>query len=111
MLTNSLYVGMVPWQGDIHQGEHEPLISRVLFERVQEKLQGRGHVQTKPQFPYRGLLVCGRCGCHLTAAIAKRKYVYLPLHGSEGRLHPDVRPAGPAWGAARLRRRRGALDC
>jgi site-specific DNA recombinase len=45
-------------------------------------------VQTKPQFPYRGLLVCGRCGCHLTAAIAKRKYVYYRCTGARGGCTP-----------------------
>ena len=38
MLKNRFYIGEVVYRGDIHRGEHEPILDRALFEAVQEKL-------------------------------------------------------------------------
>lgn len=89
LLMNPIYVGTVRWRDVQHEGTHAPLVSRALFDRVQEKLRGRGHSQTKPEFPYRGLVVCGRCGCQITAAVAKGKYVYYRCTGARGACRPE----------------------
>ncbi|MBA2273775.1 MAG: recombinase family protein [Actinobacteria bacterium] len=39
MLANPFYVGVVEWHGVQYGGQHKPLISRALFERVQEMLR------------------------------------------------------------------------
>jgi site-specific DNA recombinase len=83
LLTNPIYCGMVRWSGVSSQGTHQPLISKLLFDRVQEKLTERGKPKTKHHFPFRGLLVCGECGCQITASLAKGKYVY--YHCTNGR--------------------------
>jgi DNA invertase Pin-like site-specific DNA recombinase len=38
MLKNRIYIGEVVYRGEIHRGEHEPILDRALFEAVQEKL-------------------------------------------------------------------------
>jgi site-specific DNA recombinase len=38
LLKNRFYIGEVFYRGEIHPGEHEPIIDRPLFEAVQEKL-------------------------------------------------------------------------
>ncbi len=38
MLKNPLYVGLIRFQGDLHQGQHDPIISKELFDAVQAAL-------------------------------------------------------------------------
>src|SRR5262249_53103368 len=38
LLQNRLYIGEVFYQGAVHEGEHEPIVDRTLFEAVQGKL-------------------------------------------------------------------------
>ena len=83
LLTNPIGVGIVRWGEITAKGQHAPIIPQYLFERVQEKLHGRGHIQGKHEFPFRGLLVCSYCGCRITASIIKGKYVY--YHCTHGR--------------------------
>ena len=38
LLKNRFYLGEVAYRGEVHRGEHEPILSRDLFDAVQEKL-------------------------------------------------------------------------
>ena len=38
LLKNRFYIGEVAYHGEIHKGEHEPILDRDLFEAVQAKL-------------------------------------------------------------------------
>ncbi|HEY8006367.1 MAG TPA: recombinase family protein [Methylocella sp.] len=38
LLKNRFYIGEVVYRGEVHRGEHEPILIRDLFEAVQEKL-------------------------------------------------------------------------
>src|ERR1700746_3803267 len=38
LLKNRFYIGEVTYRGEVYRGEHEPILSRDLFEAVQEKL-------------------------------------------------------------------------
>src|SRR6266702_3476361 len=38
LLKNRFYIGEVVYRGEVHRGEHHPIIDRTLFEAVQEKL-------------------------------------------------------------------------
>jgi site-specific DNA recombinase len=38
ILRNFVYIGKVKFDGQIHEGEHSPLISSTLFNKVQDKL-------------------------------------------------------------------------
>jgi site-specific DNA recombinase len=37
LLKNRFYIGEVVYHGDVHRGEHAPILDRTLFEAVQEK--------------------------------------------------------------------------
>jgi site-specific DNA recombinase len=39
LLKNRFYIGEVVYRGEVHQGEHEPIVDRELFEAVQAKLK------------------------------------------------------------------------
>ena len=38
LLRNRFYIGEVVYRGEVHRGEHEPILERDLFEAVQAKL-------------------------------------------------------------------------
>ncbi len=71
MLKNPFYYGVSLWKKEIRDdAKHQPIISKELYDLVQEKLSGKSPFQPQPQkldFLYRGLLFCGECGCSITA--------------------------------------------
>ncbi|MFX8891341.1 recombinase family protein, partial [Acinetobacter baumannii] len=38
LLRNRFYIGEIDYRGEIHAGEHEAILDRALFDKVQEKL-------------------------------------------------------------------------
>jgi len=77
MVTNPFYSGSFLWNGVLYKGKHTPLISTTLFERAQLAMGTRHRSKRqKHTFAFSGLLVCGQCGCLVTAEIKKGRYVY-----------------------------------
>ncbi len=76
MLANPFYYGHFRYAGEIHEGIHEPLIAKKLFDQVQGVLSRR----LKPYKPDRitkaftGLLRCGECGMMITAEVQTKHY-------------------------------------
>ena len=92
LLTNPIYCGTVRWRGVLYEGNHEPLISRGLYDHVQARLNAKSTPRSKHQFPYRGILQCGYCGCSITASLEKKKYVYYHCTHGKGKCpQPYVR--------------------
>jgi site-specific DNA recombinase len=88
ILNNSVYYGEFQWNGKNYRGLHEPLISKELFEKVQEVLDFKGKTRTgvrKHQWAFQGLVFCGTCGCAMTGDIKKGKYVYYRCTGYKGK--------------------------
>ena len=88
MLKNPLYYGVFCWNGKMYRGVHEPLISKELFDRVQDVLEEKGRRKTgvqKHNWAFQGLLSCGHCGCALVAEIKKQQYVYYHCTGNKGK--------------------------
>jgi site-specific DNA recombinase len=86
ILKNCFYVGQFEWNGRIYQGDHLPIVSRELFERVQAVHERRGYSAPRGnhRFPYVGLLTCTKCGCAITAEIKKGRYIYYHCTGGKG---------------------------
>ncbi|MCK5632786.1 recombinase family protein [bacterium] len=42
VLTNFTYVGKIKFNGEIHEGKHKPIISTILFNHVQNKIEKLG---------------------------------------------------------------------
>ena len=79
ILTSPIYYGDFIWNGEYYRGTHEPLVSRELFEAVQEMLRRNGHrrmPQKRHKFTFQGLVRCGHCGCAMVAELKKGKYIY-----------------------------------
>ena len=73
LLTNQLYIGIMDWKGEIYEGKYQPILSKQIFDKVQEVLKQRGKPRKKRQkhnFPFCGLFRCS-CGAAITAQFAK----------------------------------------
>jgi site-specific DNA recombinase len=46
LLKNRFYIGEVVYRGEVHQGEHEPILDRDLFDAVQARLAANGVART-----------------------------------------------------------------
>ena len=70
--------------GGIYPGQHEPIVSLEMWEKVQNILQGR--TVKKPRwgskdFKFSRLIRCSKCGYGIVAEIKKGKYVYYHCTG------------------------------
>ena len=69
ILSNPFYIGLFKYGGEIHEGIHESIISKKLFDKAQEMLKFRGQPERKPQNepqPFCGLISCASCGMMIT---------------------------------------------
>ena len=65
LLNNSFYMGLIQIKisGQSFIGVHEPLISKALFQRVQDVLHGKTNTRTnRHDFLFRRRLCCKSCG-------------------------------------------------
>ena len=83
MLTNPFYYGHFRYRGEIHQGSHKSMISKKLFDKIQQALKDNGkprHSKKDKGFLFLGFAKCGECGYCITAErkIKKngKKYIY-----------------------------------
>lgn len=75
ILTCSTYYGYFKYNGELYEGNYEPLISKGLFDLVQERLNDRSKPKNnKWNRQYIKLFKCGNCACAITTTI-KRKFV------------------------------------
>jgi site-specific DNA recombinase len=87
ILKNSIYYGDFIWAGKMYRGIHRPIITKDLYDRVQDVLSEKGRRkvrQQKHEWAFQGLLTCGHCGCAITAEIKKDRYIYYHCTGYRG---------------------------
>ena len=84
ILNNPFYIGIIHIQatGETFHGLHTPLITKQLFDRVQQVLRGfrptaSGH---KNDLLFRRMISCNHCGRHLVGERQKERYVYYRCH-------------------------------
>jgi len=79
-LQNIFYIGLMRYKGEIFEGTHKPLISKKLFDKVQEVLKERGKPQKiKHNFAFLGLMKCPCSGAITAEKKVKpsgREYIY-----------------------------------
>ena len=72
-LNNPVYIGLIRYKGELHNGKHEPIVTKALFDQCQAVMLRR----RKPKGPklkpylYRGAFHCGECGCLITTETQK----------------------------------------
>lgn len=63
MLRSKVYIGKIPYKGEIYDGKHEPIISEELFYEVQNAIERRSaNNLKKSSYLLSGLVYCGYCG-------------------------------------------------
>lgn len=70
MLQNPFYYGPFEYPkggGVWYQGKHEPLITKEIFEKVQEQLKRDNIIRQSREFAFTKLMVCGMCGSGISA--------------------------------------------
>jgi site-specific DNA recombinase len=91
ILTNPFYAGLILWNGEIHPGKHEPVVTVAEWERVQ-KLLGRTSSQRpqKYRFAFTGMIRCGACGLMVTAEKKRNRFgsEYVYYHCTKRSLMP-----------------------
>ncbi len=105
LLTNVTYVGQVRYKDEVHDGEHQPIVNRSVFDHVQRKLRSNGRdggrtVRNKHGALLRGLLHCANCNCamaHSFTTKGKRRYRYYICTNAQKRgWHVCSAPSVPA---------------
>ncbi len=78
MLKNHFYYGVFKFNEEVYQGSHEPIISKKLFDSVQQVMNNRGKKKRKRkhEFAFSGFMRCGNCGCMITAEKQKGHNYY-----------------------------------
>ncbi len=77
LLKNPIYYGFIRYTGELFEGKHEPLISKELFNKVQEAMRGKLRPKKiKHKFIFRGLIRCSICGGTITAETQKGFHYY-----------------------------------
>jgi site-specific DNA recombinase len=77
VLTNFTYSGQVEHKGHVYPGEHQPIIDKKTFRRVQALLRENQNGKSpssrnKHQALLKGLLKCGHCGSAMVHTYAKK---------------------------------------
>lgn len=79
ILKKPFYCGMMETKYGVVDHIYEPLISKTLFQKVQDVINGyhkKPHkVEARP-FILKGMITCAHCGCVVTPEIHKGRYVY-----------------------------------
>ncbi len=79
ILRNPFYTGVmrIRASGETYEGNHELLISKSLFDRVQNILHGRVGTRVKiHDCTYRRYITCAACGNHLIGELQKGRVYY-----------------------------------
>ncbi len=75
-LKNPFYYGHFGYHGKLYKGNHEPLITKELFDKVQTQLTVPPRAWHQKIFPFKVLCKCGSCGGGVTAEQKLKKLKY-----------------------------------
>ena len=78
LLANPFYIGLFRFAGETHEGSHQPIVSKALFDEVQNVMarRGRPHKPRRKPLPYLGFIQCGECGAAITGERQKGHHYY-----------------------------------
>lgn len=72
ILTTPTYYGYFTHNGEMFKGNYEALVSKRLFDKVQEVLSNRSKPQKNSwKSKWNGIMFCASCGCAVTTSIKR----------------------------------------
>ena len=75
MLLNPFYIGINRFNGKDYPGAQEPIISKVVFSKVQQKMhRGRPRAYSKHDSPLKSVIRCEDCNSLVTWQLQKGRY-------------------------------------
>lgn len=75
ILDNPVYCGLMRWDGEVLNGNHEPIITKEEYDAVQSvRIKGKGRNKGKTKHILTGILYCGECGSKMYYHLSKSKY-------------------------------------
>jgi len=86
ILKNPLYVGKLRWREVIYEGNHNPIISEVLFDKVKEVLDDRNEDLKGRQWHngderlLTGIMKCARCKSHMFGGGGYKNGEHVPYY-------------------------------
>ena len=86
-LKNPFYCGIMKTKYGLIEHHYETLISKDLYQQVQNVASGyhkKPHKSVTEPFILRGLLTCTNCGCMVTPEIKKNRYIYYSCTNAKG---------------------------
>ncbi len=89
MLRNKVYIGVIDcsdtWGFVVEEAQHQPIIPKELFYRVQHRLE-RGkkpndkRIRMNPKFPLKNIMRCPKCGKNMTGSSPKGRSKSYPYY-------------------------------
>ncbi|HOW60645.1 MAG TPA: recombinase family protein [Candidatus Moranbacteria bacterium] len=79
ILRNPFYYGVMRVKGKLYPHKYQPIVSRYLFEKVQEVINGynrQNFKRTNNPYIFRGLIKCSHCGLAITPELQKGHVYY-----------------------------------
>jgi DNA invertase Pin-like site-specific DNA recombinase len=84
VLQDPFYYGVMFVHGIYYNGKHETIISKELFDKVQDVITGKNRSRYQKHFyPLRGFMTCDKCGCAMTP-MEKKGFVYYYCTNGKG---------------------------
>jgi len=91
VLTDPIYIGKMKLRGEVFPGEHEGIVAKATFERVQVALEANGRdgnsaVRNRSGALLRGLLRCDACDSAMVPTYTKKKgklFRYYVCHSAQ----------------------------
>lgn len=75
ILSNPFYIGINRFNGKEYPGMQEPIISKELFEKVQQKMHGKRPTRFRQHNPvFKNIITCSNCGGVVTWQLQKGRY-------------------------------------
>jgi site-specific DNA recombinase len=86
MLATPFYCGLIRVKGQTYIGAHEPLVSKMLFDRVRMRAEDRVYPRTRKvngrDYAFRRMIKCQTCAHSLYAEVQKSR-IYYRCHTKE----------------------------
>lgn len=85
ILQNEFFIGKIAYNGEVYEGQHEPIVPMELWNQVQAIIKAKRSTGSKSRkqnlhvFLLQGLVKCGWCQSHMTPSYTNRpqkRYFY-----------------------------------